>query len=99
MGEKQVQDEKKFIAVGEILDGRWENVRVLGEGGFGAVYEVKGLEGEHKDMHYALKVSFLAFFGFGGFCRSLFRSVGRGEGHPGLHEASCDGARRAAGSA
>jgi len=53
---KKVQDEKKFIAVGELLDGRWEIVRVLGEGGFGAVYEVKGIEGEHRDQHYALKV-------------------------------------------
>lgn len=94
MADKKVTDEKKFIAVGEMLDGRWENVRVLGEGGFGAVYEVKGTEGEHKDKHYALKVIFSIFFF--DFPTKFFDFSGRGEGYPGLHETAGHGARRAA---
>lgn len=49
-----VKDSRKKLAIGYVLDGRWKIAKLLGEGAFGAVYEVNDTERPGK--HFALKV-------------------------------------------
>lgn len=42
---------------GEKVDARWQIVKMVGEGGFGAVYEVKDTTNTSSGRNYALKVS------------------------------------------
>lgn len=48
------KDERKRAEVGSIIDEQWEVIRVLGEGAFGAVYEVSS--DKYPGKSYALKV-------------------------------------------
>lgn len=65
---KVVKDPNRALAIGETVDGRWEIMRVIGEGGFGAIYEVRDLkpsEGSstgsqsQPEKTYAMKVIFI----------------------------------------
>jgi len=49
-----VKDSRKKLPINYVLDGRWKVTKVLGEGAFGAVYEVSDIERPGK--HFALKV-------------------------------------------
>lgn len=50
----EAKDAKRRMAVGSVLDDRWKCERILGEGAFGAVYEVSDLKRPGKV--FALKV-------------------------------------------
>jgi len=50
-----VKDARKKLPVNYVLDSRWKITKVLGEGAFGAVYEVSDMERPGK--LFALKVS------------------------------------------
>ena len=59
--QKEVRDPSVHRAFNEIVDSRWKIVRVLGEGGFGAVYEVKDVKADPETENCAMKVIFLFF--------------------------------------
>jgi len=59
----EARDAKRRVPVGSALENRWRVTKILGEGAFGAVYEVEDLENPGK--MYALKVKLcLAALGF-----------------------------------
>lgn len=53
---KEAKDPDRAINIGELIDGRWEVIRMLGEGGFGAVYEVRDTRGPASSDTFAMKV-------------------------------------------
>lgn len=57
----EAKDERRRVPVGTALENRWMVTKILGEGAFGAVYEVKDLE--RPDKVFALKVDTDLSFG------------------------------------
>jgi len=55
----EAKDPRRRMQPGFVLEGRWQIVKILGEGAFGAVYEVS--DTQRPEKLFALKVRWLAY--------------------------------------